>query len=110
MRSKLLFNLEEFEISKNRHGACKSRVRRKGERYLREIKGKTLILKKDGETEEVLVDYVVFADEFTPRNNVFQEMIDRNNVVFQAGDCIRPKNLLSAIHEGANVAHKIPAS
>lgn len=74
---------------------------------LQEIKGRTLVLKKTDGAEEVTVDYVVFADEFVPRVNLLREKIDEKITVLQAGDCVRPKNLFTAIHQGASAAYKI---
>jgi len=93
--------LDKIETNKN--------IRVYGERDLKEIKGKTLTLNKEDGMEEILVDYVVFADEFEPRNSILNEAINKKIMVFRAGDCIKPKNLFSAIHEGASVAHKLSA-
>ena len=73
-----------------------------------EIKEKMLILKNNkGDKEEVKIDYVVFCDEFVSKKDIVPEMISKSITVFQAGDCIRPRNIYSAIHQGADVAFKI---
>ena len=67
-----------------------------------EVKEKTMILKNsEGREEEVEIDYIVFTEQFVPVKDITPEMIDKKIKVFQAGDCIKPKNIFSAIHQGA---------
>lgn len=75
-----------------------------------EIKEKMLSLKNNkGGKEEIKIDYVVFCDGLTSKKEIVPEMIDKSITVFKAGDCVRPRNIYSAIHEGADVAFKIGA-
>jgi hypothetical protein len=73
---------------------------------LQRITEKGIFVRKPDGSEELSVDYVVFADEFVPKNLKYQGL-NKEITVLRAGDCVTPKNLLSAIHGGARAAYKI---
>lgn len=73
---------------------------------LQRITEKGVFIKNPSGSKNLSVDYVVFADEFVPKNLNYQG-ISKDITVLRAGDCVTPKNLLSAIHAGATSAYKI---
>ncbi len=74
---------------------------------LQQIEKKSLLLQTGKGPAKVSVDYVVFADEFQPVPGLNAEEIKKGIAVFSAGDRLKPKNLLAAIHSGAQAAHRI---
>jgi 2,4-dienoyl-CoA reductase-like NADH-dependent reductase (Old Yellow Enzyme family)/thioredoxin reductase len=86
-------------------------VRLRPETELLEIKETEIILKNNEGSKEVLeIDYVVFTEEFVPTKNVPLDIINGNIEVFQVGDCTKPKNVFSAIQQGANAAFECAKS
>ncbi|MCK5418427.1 MAG: FAD-dependent oxidoreductase, partial [Desulfobacterales bacterium] len=75
---------------------------------LTEIKEKAIVVKNsDGSQEVIETDYVVFTEEFVPAINMTPDMINENISTFQVGDCTKPKNIFSAIQQGANAAFEL---
>lgn len=75
---------------------------------LTEIKEKAIVVKNSDGSQEVLeTDYVVFTEEFVPAINMTPDMINENISTFQVGDCTKPKNIFSAIQQGANAAFEL---
>jgi NADH dehydrogenase FAD-containing subunit len=78
------------------------------ETELTEIKEKAIVVKSSGGSQEVFeTDYVVFTEEFVPAINMTPDMINENISTFQVGDCTKPKNIFSAIQQGANAAFEL---
>ena len=78
------------------------------ETELVEIKEKAIVIKNsDGSQEVFETDYVVFTEEFVPVINMAPDKINENISTFQVGDCTKPKNVFSAIQQGANAAFEL---
>ena len=87
---------------------AESEVKLYPETELTEIKEKAIVVKNsDGSQEVFETDYVVFTEEFVPAINMTPDMINENISTFQVGDCTKPKNIFSAIQQGANAAFEL---
>ncbi len=79
-------------------------------RELKEITEKGAIVnKEDAKKEFIRVDNVIFASGFKPKVNLreaFAYALTSVQVYF-IGDCVQPRKLLEAIHEGHDIAWKI---
>jgi thioredoxin reductase len=61
-----------------------------------------------GKREEVLADSVVIAIGFNPQTTLIEQLRqERALKVFEAGDCVKPRKLFDAIHEGHLAAYSI---
>ena len=58
--------------------------------------------------EEILVDNVVIAAGFTPNRDLIEQLESQTNLeVYEVGDCIKPRKIFDAVHDGHLVARLI---
>ncbi|MFC1944765.1 FAD-dependent oxidoreductase [Chloroflexota bacterium] len=60
-----------------------------------------------GAEELIAADTVVLASGTAPNDNLLRELKGKVAEAYAIGDCAGPKNLLNAIHEGADIARRI---
>lgn len=78
------------------------------ETELTEIKENAIVVKiSEGGQEVFETDTVVFTEEFVPVITITPDMMNENINTFQVGDCTKPKNIFSAIQQGANAAFEL---
>jgi len=66
-----------------------------------------LFIDEDGTSESREADTIVLACGVLPNDKLLQQLRGRVAQVHLVGDCLEPRNLMSAIHEGAAVARQI---
>lgn len=52
-------------------------------------------------------DTVVIAAGYTPNVSLYEQLIDSVPEIYRIGDCIRPGQIINAIHDGAYIARQI---
>ena len=67
----------------------------------------TILVTKDLKSEKINFDSLVFSVGFSPKKDIVDELKDLPSEIFSIGDCVRPRKLMNAIHEGFNVAVEI---
>jgi thioredoxin reductase len=72
------------------------------------IEGGLVLKDKNGELEKIAADKVVLASGFIPRTALRDELEKEPGLaVYAAGDCISPRKIFDAIHEGHLAARQI---
>jgi 2,4-dienoyl-CoA reductase-like NADH-dependent reductase (Old Yellow Enzyme family)/thioredoxin reductase len=67
-----------------------------------------VIIDKQGKREEILADNVVVAIGFAPQTTLVEQLKKETRLkVYAVGDCVRPRRIFDAIHEGFMVAFGI---
>ena len=81
-----------------------------GKREIIRIEKEGAVVKREDGTEEFLpADNVIFATGFNPKTNL-RDILSENSLdtqVYFIGDCVEPRKLYEAIHEGYYAAWKI---
>ena len=80
------------------------------EREIARIEEEGAVVKEEDGTEELLpADTVILAAGFTPRTNLKDTISENspNAQIYSIGDCVEPRKLYEAIHEGYYAAWKI---
>jgi len=72
----------------------------------REIKDRCVMVERQGETLNLEADTVVMAVGSKSNNSLSKHMPDKM-AVFSIGDCVKPRNIIEAVAEGAKVARQI---
>ena len=78
--------------------------------YLEEITDHGVITSaEDGAKYEIECDSVIPASGLVPNRQLFNELVDTGGVsqLFAVGDCVVPRTILEAVHEGYVVANNI---
>jgi len=65
------------------------------------------VISKQWQRQEILADTVVFALGVKPRLNIVEQLSGLARETYIIGDCIKPRNLMGAIHDAFNVAAEI---
>ncbi|MFC1980879.1 FAD-dependent oxidoreductase [Chloroflexota bacterium] len=68
-----------------------------------QIKKDGVGISKDGKIEFLKADTVVLAVGAQPENKCIEELKGAASQVYAIGDCVEPRDIMSAIHEGADV-------
>lgn len=71
-----------------------------------EIKRHHLIVNRQGSTETLEADTIVMAVGSKPNNGLEKQMPGKIPV-YSIGDCVKPRNIIEAVAEGAKVAYEI---
>jgi thioredoxin reductase len=67
-----------------------------------------MIVDRYGNREEVLADSIVVAIGFTPRTVLAEELEKETGLeVYTVGDCVNPRKIFEAIHEGYLAAYSL---
>ena len=66
-----------------------------------------VIFKKESGERLIKCDKVIFAVGMTPVNDLEDKLKGKVPEVYRIGDCVEPRTVLGAIHEGAEIARKI---
>lgn len=67
-----------------------------------------IVIDRYGKREEILADSVVIAAGFTPNRHLIEQLESETDLeVYEAGDCIEPRRIFDAIHDGHLVARLI---
>lgn len=76
---------------------------------LKSIKGHAVVVvDHDGQEHELPADSVVMAVGLKPENDLVKELEENSDVeVYPVGDCIRPRKIFNAIHEGHTAGMEI---
>jgi len=53
------------------------------------------------------VDTVVVATGYTSNNTMYEQLQDEVSELYAIGDCVKPRQILDAVHEGAYIARQI---
>jgi len=78
------------------------------ESKLVEITGKGVVVAdKQSIRYEIAGDTVVIALGFRSRRNFAEKIINLAREVYEVGDCVSPRNLISAVHDAFNIAVEI---
>ncbi len=80
---------------------------RTGQRLERVHDKGAIIIDRYGKREDISADNVVIAAGFTSNRNLIEQLEAETNMeVYEAGDCVKPRKLFDAIHEG-NLAARL---
>lgn len=71
-----------------------------------EIKGNTLIVNKQGKSEVLQADTIVMAVGSKPDNDL-EKGLQNKIPVYSIGDCVKPRNIIDAVAEGAKIGREI---
>ncbi len=71
------------------------------------VKGNTIEINKKGQKQTVKADTVIIATGFKSNRKLAEELESLMLEVYMIGDCLRPRKILQAIHEGFSVGNKI---
>jgi len=75
---------------------------------VREITADGLVIEKEEGTEEITgIDTVVVAVGSRPRNNLLKSLEGQDIPVYAIGDCVKPRKIIEAIHEGFRRAYSL---
>jgi len=87
----------------------KEGVKIMGKREIVRIEDKGVIVKGNCTEEFLSADNVILATGFKPKTKLREElsMISLNAEIYFIGDCVKPRKLYEAIHEGTSVAWEI---
>lgn len=66
-----------------------------------------ITLDKDWKEHVFRADSVVNAMGYVPNTEISEQLSGEVSEVYMIGDCVKPRNILSAVHEGAHVARQI---
>ena len=66
-----------------------------------------LITTKEGEKHIIEADTIVLAAGARPNTELFEALKDKGYETYLAGDCIEPRSILNAIHDGSEVGRTI---
>ena len=94
-RARLKEELKETEIEVK----CKTKVMK--------INPKTITVRGETGEYEIPAGTVVLALGATSQNSLFQKIEGKVKEVYSVGDCVSPRKMIDAIHEGFDVALKI---
>jgi len=86
------FLIKRLYQHENIHILTKSRVN--------EITSKGVIVDKKGEEHFIDADVIVAAIGLEPNNSLIEELKQKYPNVLTAGDCVKPRRIMDAIHEG----------
>jgi 2,4-dienoyl-CoA reductase-like NADH-dependent reductase (Old Yellow Enzyme family)/thioredoxin reductase len=72
------------------------------------ITGSSVIYTQEGKTKEMPVDAnIIIATGMRPNRGLIDQLTDMKVKVHVVGDCIKPRKVLDAVHEGFEVASRI---
>jgi 2,4-dienoyl-CoA reductase (NADPH2) len=74
---------------------------------LRRVDGKTAILQRGKEELRVRVGTVVCPVGAEPNDGLFEELASSGFRVVKVGDCVQPRTILEAVHEGFQAGRSI---
>lgn len=66
-----------------------------------------VVMDRDWRETEIPCEVVVLASGFKPRNQLFERLRQLRIDAYAVGDCVRPRRIYDAIHEGAFVGRKV---
>lgn len=75
---------------------------------VQEIKEDSVVYEKDGVTQSIACDDVVFAAGFRSDHTLFNEIYDAGYEVVQVGDNIAPGKVIDAVHGGYHAIRVLP--
>jgi 2,4-dienoyl-CoA reductase-like NADH-dependent reductase (Old Yellow Enzyme family)/thioredoxin reductase len=91
---------DERQVYENRLNECKVSFH-PGQRLESVSNNKITVVDRYGASTEMTVDTIVLASGFKPERDLIEELkADPNLQVFEAGDCVSPRKIYDAIHEG----------
>jgi 2,4-dienoyl-CoA reductase-like NADH-dependent reductase (Old Yellow Enzyme family)/thioredoxin reductase len=108
-QDKLLRNLVLFDQLAYQDMLEKYRVTVYSGRHIeRATENGIIITDNQGRPDEIQVDQVVLASGFTPRTALWKDLEKEPGLeVYAAGDCVNPRRIFDAIHEGHMAAQRI---
>ena len=65
------------------------------------------LINKDGNELFLKGDHIVLATGATPNKNLAQSLEGKVPELFEVGDCVEPRRIMEAIHEGAKAGLQI---
>lgn len=66
-----------------------------------------VVVEKKSETETISSDTIVLAVGMKPRNELAEELKDEIKEIHMIGDCVIPRRIRDAVHEGGRAGRKI---
>lgn len=72
-----------------------------------EIKPDTVVIEKDGKTEELPADTVILATGYKADNSLYQMLKDNGKNVWLLGDAEAPRNIMHAVADGNRAGREI---
>lgn len=69
--------------------------------------GGVAYIDKDGKTQFAEADFIVLARGMIANNNLYEELKGKVPELYLVGDCVRPRTILEAMHEGFFVGNEI---
>lgn len=66
-----------------------------------------VVITRDGHQERIKADTVVVATGAQSNVEVSRALQGKGSEIYQVGDCVKPRSIMEAIHEGAEVARLI---
>ena len=67
-----------------------------------------VVVDKDGNRQEILADSIVLAAGFAPRTTLKEQLEQETSLeVYAVGDCVSPRKIFDAIHEGHLAARRL---
>lgn len=61
----------------------------------------------NGQAGELSADCIIAAVKREPRDGLYDVLKNKNIPVYKIGDCVKPANIMNAIHSGSNIARLI---
>lgn len=79
----------------------------KGCKYEKITKAGLVIFDAKGERQIIEADTIVIATGFRSDDELAKELTGKVNTFFRIGDCVEPRKIIDAIHEGSQVGYEI---
>jgi len=88
-------------------GLAKHGVKSSPGSRLEEVIDGGIVIYKDAKKQQLEGDSIVVALGFKPRNHLLPEIEQLNIPVYTVGDCVAPRRIYDAIHEGFSAGYRI---
>jgi len=88
-------------------GLAEHGVKSSPDSRLEEVIDGGVVIYKNGKKQQLKGDSIVVALGFEPRDNLIPEVKQLNIPVYTVGDCVAPRRIYDAIHEGFSTGYRI---
>jgi thioredoxin reductase len=61
----------------------------------------------DGQSRFLKADHIVLAAGYLPDDALFRTLKEKGQEVYALGDCVEPRSIFNAIHEGSAIARSL---
>ena len=78
-----------------------------GVKYQEAVDDGLLITTKEEEKRIIKADTLVLTSGYRPNRELFEVLKNKGYEIYTVGDCVKPRRILDAIHDGYAVGHAI---